>query len=198
MILIYMAHTEQIISGNLLLWTDCEFTGLPLLEGHKIIEIGTIVTDLALNEIDSYESFVKYDPVVVEGLMAKNPWWSEHSQDIPRMLAGITTAKLPDEVDKDLAYIVDSYFKDEKPALCGNSVHSDKTHIDVEFKDFASRLNYQIIDVSSLKLVLKKYLGIEYTDKKHLHYALSDIRESIDEMRFILGKLGIKNFDDVR
>lgn len=181
-------------SNELLLWADCEFTGLPIAEGHKILEIGVLVTDLSLREIDTYSSFIHYNQADVELLMSTNPWWDEHKQDKPRMLAGVAGGASPQEVDEALANLTDEYFTKEKPALCGNSIHSDKSHIDVELGSFAARLSYQIIDVSSLKLVAKKYLGVEYPHKSHLHFALDDIRESVDEMKFILNALGVKKF----
>ena len=183
---------------ELLLWVDCEFTGLSIPEGHKILEIGAIVTDLSLQEIVEYTSFIHYDAAVVEDLMCKNPWWDEHARDKPRMLAGVKAAPAPNVVDDELAGLVTNYFGDSKPALCGNSIHSDKSHIDAELGGLAALLSYQIIDVSTIKLVAKKYLGAEYTNKKHLHYAIDDIRESVDEMRFLLAKLGITRFSQIK
>lgn len=173
-----------------LLWVDCEFTGLSLSQGHKIIEIGAMVTDMALNELDTYQSFVKYDWEYVKGRMDVNPWWHRRVADQQRMKAGLGHAKPVHEVDAELAQLVDTYFT-EMPPICGNSVSNDKKHIDDQMPAFSSRLHYQIIDVSSIKLVAAKYRGIEYSQKIHKHYALDDIRESVDEFRFLLGSLGI-------
>lgn len=180
-----------------LLWVDCEFTGLEINDGHRIIEIGAIVTDLALAEIDSYESFVRYDMAEVEGLMARNPWWDAHAEDKPRMRAGIPNGKPVDEVDNDLANLVDEYFYGKRPPLGGNSVGNDKRHIEVQMPRFASRLDYRIIDVSSLKLIARDYCGVSYEGKLHQHHALADVRESIDEFRFLLNRLGIADLTSV-
>jgi oligoribonuclease len=176
---------------ELLLWVDCEFTGLDLAAGHKIIEIGALVTDQALTEIEPYQSFVKYDWSRVQDLMDLNPWWTGRDADQARMKHGLGTAKPVEQVDAELAALTTEYFGDTKPPLCGNTIGNDKHQINDQMQLFAGRLSYQVIDVSSLKLVAQKYLGAEYRAKLHKHYAIDDIRESIDEFRFLLTRLGI-------
>lgn len=178
-------------SSPFLLWADCEFTGLDIKQGHKIIEIGAVVTDLALREIDSYQSFVKYDWDDVNGLMDKNPWWHERFIDRDRMRKGIESGKPPEQIDVELAGMVAGSFGTHKPALCGNSIGNDKKHIDDQFPLLSTNLSYQVIDVSSLKLIAAKYNDLEYAGKVHKHHALDDIAESIDEFRYLITQLGI-------
>jgi len=180
-----------------LLWVDCEFTGLSLVDGHKIIEIGALVTDLTLRELDSYQSFLQYDWQYVKDRMDQNPWWEGRLDDQQRMKAGFKQAKPVDVVDADLTNLVESYFGSVKPPICGNSVSNDKKHIDDQLPSFASKLHYQIIDVSSFKLVAAKYQGIEYGAKVHNHYALDDIHESVDEFRFLLKSLNIADLTGI-
>lgn len=191
-----MSALRQLTTPDLLLWTDCEFTGLEVEKGHKVIEIGALVTTLALEEVDAYESFVQYDWDFVESMMQTNPWWDGRDDDITRMRAGVQTGKPPQAVDAELVDLTDAYFLSEKPSLCGNSVHSDKKHIDVEFPEFASRLDYRIIDVTSLKLLAFAYQGIRYGEKSYQHHATNDIRESVDELRFLLRELGISDLTE--
>ena len=89
------------------------------------------------------------------------------------------------------------YFSGQTPSLCGNSVHSDKKHIDVQFPEFASRLDYRIIDVTSLKLLASAYRNVRYEKKSYQHYALQDISESVDELRFLLRELGISHLTEM-
>lgn len=184
-------ESPTINTDDSLLWIDCEFTGLSLSQGHKIIEIGAVVTDMALVELDTYQSFVKYEWEYIKSRMDINPWWHRRVTDQQRIKAGLEVAKPVQEVDSDLAQLVDTYFKGSMPPICGNSVSNDKKHIDDQMPSFASRLHYQIIDVSSLKLIAAKYRSIEYTEKVHNHFALDDIRESVDEFRFLMNSLGI-------
>lgn len=174
-----------------LLWVDCEFTGLDPGMGHKIIEIGAVITDLALNQKETYQSFVYYDWDYIEQHMAKNPWWTNRHEDRARMSAANHSAKVPALVDTELSELTAEYFSQAKPALCGNSIGNDKRHIEIQLPQFASLLSYRVIDVSSLKLLARMYRGIEYGEKKHKHYALDDIQESIDEFRYLAAKLGI-------
>lgn len=182
---------DDINIPSFLLWADCEFTGLDLREGHKIIEIGALITDLALNEIDSYQRFIGYSWQTIEKLMNKNPWWDKRTADRRRMHEGLTDAPSVEEVDHSLASFIDEYFADSQPPLCGNTIGNDKKHIDDQLPETAGRLNYRVIDVSSFKIVAGWYRGIEYSGKTHQHYAMDDIRESIDEFRFLMTSLGI-------
>lgn len=176
---------------SLLLWADCEFTGLDLRQGHKIIEIGALVTDLALREIDSHQDFIKYEWSSIEELMSLNPWWTDRTDDKERMKEGNRFARPVEEVDTTLHNLVEEYFPTTQPALCGNSVWNDKKHIENQLPLLDSALSYQVIDVSSLKLIAIKYRNIEYRGKVHKHYSIDDIRESMDEFRYLMGHLGI-------
>lgn len=176
---------------GLLLWGDCEFTGLPLAEGHKIIEIGVLVTDLSLRELGAYQSFVQYEWDEVEGLMNTNPWWDERKDDKARMRAGIEQGRPVQVVDEHLTTLAEAFFGDKLGTFCGNSVRNDLAHIDAELPSFAKRLDYRVIDVTTIKLIARRFAGLEYAGKKHNHFALDDIRESVEELKFLLGKLGI-------
>lgn len=192
-----MSNIIQPAKPNLLLWVDCEFTGLEVNKGHRIIEIAALVTTLSLEEVDSYSNFVNYEWGYTERLINSNPWWNGRFNDIARIRAGMESGRTPEEVDADLAAMVDAHFADTRPPLCGNSVHSDKKHIDIELPEFASRLHYRLIDISSLKILANLYRGIAYEGKELRHHALSDIRESVDELRFLLDKLGIISISEL-
>jgi oligoribonuclease len=180
------------LESGRLFWADCEFTGLKPHEGDKILEIGVLVTDLALRELDAYDTFIHYDWHAVEKLMDRNPWWDERVEDRQRMQAGLAKAPTVNEVDEDVEALIDEYFPDEKPKVHGNSVHYDFHHIIAgQMPRTASRLHYRINDISGLKTDVLNYRGVEYPHKLHKHHALDDIRESVDEYRFLLKTIGL-------
>jgi oligoribonuclease len=179
------------------LWLDCEFTGLDPDNGHRILEIGVIVTDLALNELDSYQRFIHGDWDTLSGLMDSNPWWNGRTVDKERMRVGTAAGTPRNEVDADLAALVEAYFSPVKPPVSGNSLGKDRLHIERQLPHFDQRLHYRNADVSSLKEWAKQYFGIEYTAKAHRHYALEDVRESIDEFRFLMRRIAGLEFGDM-
>jgi oligoribonuclease (3'-5' exoribonuclease) len=174
-----------------MLWVDCEFTGLPLEDGHKIIEIGALVTNSALEEIDDYQDFVYYDWPFIKAQMSKNPWWNDRDADRQRMRDGNVRARPALEVDLSLAGLTCEYFGDDRPSLYGNSLRGDMNHIDAQFPNFASLLIYRVVDVNSVGILTARYRSVAYAKKQHKHYALDDIRESVDQLRFLLKQTGI-------
>lgn len=178
---------------QLLLWADCEFTGYFWEHpDHRILEIAALVTDLSLNEIDHYESFIQCDPDKTAQLIALNPVWARGpNPELPRLLAGSANAPPLETVDHALTELHDTYFRSSrKTPLAGNSVYFDNLNIQHHFAHFGSRLSHQVIDVSSFAIMAKKMHGIRYRGKTYAHEALSDIRESVDELRFLRAQIG--------
>ena len=69
--------------------------------------------------------------------------------------------------------------------LCGNSVHQDRAFIRRQMPRLDAWLHYRILDVSTVKELVKRwYPDLEPFAKQQRHRALDDIRESIDELRW--------------
>lgn len=69
--------------------------------------------------------------------------------------------------------------------LCGNSVHQDRAFIRRQMPRLDAWLHYRILDVSTVKELVKRwYPDLEPFAKQERHRALDDIRESIDELRW--------------
>jgi oligoribonuclease len=69
--------------------------------------------------------------------------------------------------------------------LCGNSVWQDKQFLGKYMPDLHGFMHYRIVDVSSIKLLVKHwYPNLEPPAKASTHRALVDIEESIDELRY--------------
>lgn len=69
--------------------------------------------------------------------------------------------------------------------LAGNSIHQDRRFLEVYFPVFSGLLNYRMVDVSTLKELVRRWLGPEGSFSKGAsqHTALSDARESVAELR---------------
>ena len=74
----------------------------------------------------------------------------------------------------------------DKGILCGNSIHIDRKYIHKEMPLLDDYLNYRMIDVSSIKEVIKRWYkpSKDEPKKKNTHLALDDIKESIEELKW--------------
>ena len=77
-----------------------------------------------------------------------------------------------------------------KSPICGNSIATDRKFIRREMPILDSYQHYRMIDVSTIKeLATRWYEKLDPPSKKSEHTALSDIRESIEELRWYREKV---------
>ena len=68
--------------------------------------------------------------------------------------------------------------------MCGNSIWQDRRFIRKYMPDLDSYLHYRMIDVSTIKELVKRWFGVEFEKTQHNHRALEDIIQSIEELKF--------------
>lgn len=165
-----------------LVWIDMEMSGLdPATCG--ILEIAVLVTDGDLNEIAEGPDLVIHQPD--ELLAAMDEWNTKHHGE-----SGLTERVRRSKVTlADAQQQVLDFLRPLAPArkspLCGNSVHQDRAFLARYMPDLEGYLHYRNIDVSTLKeLVRRWYPDVPIPAKREAHRALSDIRESITELRY--------------
>ena len=151
-----------------------------------IIEVAAQVSDYDFNIMDSYQARIKHDRKKLEKLFAANEFYSKnYTQNRDDFLETLPQALLPADVEADLTKLVKKYFGQERAVLAGNSIHFDRSFINVQMPELAKLLHYRMLDVSSWKLVMANKYGVTY-EKRELHQAFADIEESIDELKFYL------------
>jgi len=170
------------------LWLDCEFTGLSA-EDDLLLEVGAIVTEGLFDEVDSYEAVVAQNPLAVAVRMSQDKWWPSRPDHRDKMMSDIEqSTKSLETVDGELAGFAGQYVTNGiVPA--GNSPTTDRQFISRDLPQFNNLLHYRTIDVSSFKEVARR-LGIEEYQKTEQHRVLADARESIQELEYLLKKLG--------
>ncbi|MET8354419.1 MULTISPECIES: oligoribonuclease [unclassified Micromonospora] len=171
--------------ADLLVWIDCEMTGLDLGR-DKLIEVAALVTDPDLNVLgDGVDVVIHADeaaldamPEIVRTMHAK----SGLTEEVRR--SPVTLAEAEDRV---LEY-VSSFVKDPRTApLCGNSIATDRGFIARDMPRLDAHLHYRLIDVSSIKELCRRWYPRVYfgqPQKGLAHRALADIRESIRELEY--------------
>ncbi|WFE49987.1 MULTISPECIES: oligoribonuclease [unclassified Micromonospora] len=171
--------------AELLVWIDCEMTGLDLGR-DKLIEVAALVTDPELNVlgdgvdvvIHADEAALEAMPEIVQTMHAK----SGLTDEVRR--SAVTLAEAEDRV---MEYVT-SFVKDPRTApLCGNSIATDRGFIARDMPRLDAHLHYRMIDVSSIKELCRRWYPRVYfgqPQKGLAHRALADIRESIRELEY--------------
>jgi len=171
--------------ADLLVWIDCEMTGLDLGK-DALIEVAALVTDPNLQVLGDgvdlviHASDAQLDgmPEVVREMHAK----SGLTEEVRRSAVTIEEAE-----DQLLSYI-STYVKDPRTApLCGNSIATDRGFLARDMPRLDAHLHYRMIDVSSIKELCRRWYPRVYFGqpaKGLAHRALADIRESIRELEY--------------
>jgi len=164
-------------------WMDLEMTGLDP-DVNQILEIATIVTDKNLNELALGPVLVIHTPLSV--LSSMDAWnTSHHSASGLWQRALESNVSLSDAQAQTLAFIR-SWVPERKSPLCGNSIGQDRRFLVRGMPELEAYLHYRNVDVSTLKELAKRWapaIAAGYI-KRNEHLALSDVRESIEELRY--------------
>lgn len=172
----------QKIHRNNMVWIDMEMTGLDP-EKEKILEIATIITDGNLNVLAEGPDLVIHQPTsILKGMDEWNQAHHAKSGLIEAVKVSTMTVKKAEQLTLE---IIQEFCKPKKAPLCGNSVHHDRRFLLKFMPKIDGYLHYRHVDVSSLKaLIARWYPKDKEQTKGKSHRALSDIRESIAELKF--------------
>ena len=168
-------------SATNLIWIDLEMTGL-CTQNDSIIEIATIVTDKNLNELAEGPVLAIHQSI--ETMDGMDDWNTRQHGD-----SGLTARVLESEIDAREAEVATLEFLrkwvDEGASpMCGNSICQDRRFMAREMPELEAFFHYRNLDVSTLKILAQQWAPSVASgfvkDSKHL--ALSDIRDSIEEL----------------
>jgi oligoribonuclease len=175
-----MSNSAAKRSSNLV-WIDLEMTGLSP-ETDTIIEIATVVTDKNLNELA--EGPVLAIQQARKTMEAMDEWNTRHhggSGLTARVLASETSAR-----DAEAATIgfLRTWVDEGASPMCGNSICQDRRFLAREMPELERFFHYRNLDVSTLKILAQQWAPSVAKGfvKDSAHLALSDIRDSIEEL----------------
>jgi oligoribonuclease len=171
--------------ADLLVWIDCEMTGLDLGK-DALIEVAVLVTDPNLNVVgDGVDVVIHADeaaladmPEVVREMHAKSGLTDA---------ARASAISLLEAEDMVLEYVTRHVPDPRTAPLCGNSIATDRGFITRDMPRLDAHLHYRMIDVSSIKELCRRWYPRVYfgqPTKGLAHRALADIRESIRELEY--------------
>lgn len=166
-----------------LIWIDLEMTGLDPDRCH-IIEMASLVTNPDLEMIAEGPQVVIHRSE--EELETLSDWSREQftrSGLLDRVRASTVSGAEAEAMT--LAFLRETCTPHKSP-LCGNSVHTDRAFLWRGMRSLHDFMHYRNIDVSSLKEVLRRWYPTRFRPptKANSHEALTDIRESVAELRY--------------
>lgn len=171
------AHEDNLI------WIDLEMTGLDT-DADSILEIATVVTDKQLNILEEGPEFAIHHGLA--RLEAMDDWnRKQHSK------SGLWERVLDSTVDMAQAEASTMEFLNRwvpagKSPMCGNSICQDRRFLYRLMPRLERFFHYRNLDVSTVKELARRWapeIGKGFT-KESTHTALSDVRDSIAELRY--------------
>ena len=166
-----------------LIWLDLEMTGLNP-NSDSIIEIATLVTDSNLVEVAQGPVLaIRHERMVLEQMDEWNTQTHTDSGLVERVLRSEVSMAEAESATLDF---VSGHTEAGSSPMCGNSICQDRRFLARLMPELCAWFHYRNLDVSTLKeLCLRWSPGIAAGfAKENRHEALSDIRESIEELRY--------------
>ncbi|MEE8494993.1 MAG: oligoribonuclease [Xanthomonadales bacterium] len=166
-----------------LIWLDLEMTGLDTVT-DSIIEIATIITDSNLNELAEGPVFAIRHPVSV--LRTMDNWNTEHHQASGLWKRVIDSKDSIRAAEQGTLDFLAQWTEPGSSPLCGNSICQDRRFLHRLMPELERWFHYRNLDVSTLKELAARWSPgiLQGLFKQNRHEALSDIRESIEELRY--------------
>lgn len=168
------------------MWVDVETTGLdPTF--HQLLEIAVVVTNSSLRPLGSYSSVVH---------------WTELVSMVPKVREMHLLNGLLDEVymggktltmiNADILSMFTELGVNRDSPLAGSSVHFDRRWLVAFLPNVESWVHYRNMDVSTLKEMAMRWLpDHQEWQRSDAHRALSDIHNSINELRYYRSRMGM-------
>ena len=169
--------------GTNLIWIDLEMTGL-CTQNDTIIEIATVVTDRFLNELaEGPVLAIRQSQETMDGMDEWNTRQHGESGLIGRVLESEIDAR---EAEAATIAFLEKWVDAGVSPMCGNSICQDRRFLAREMPQLEAFFHYRNLDVSTLKILAQQWApGIaKGFVKESAHLALSDIRDSIEELEW--------------
>jgi len=167
------------IDKDRLVWLDMEMTGLDPSTCVPL-EVAVIITDSQCEELAAYESVVKASPEALEQMSDFVREMHTRNGLLEKVRAATSSLE---QVEDALLETVKGWCVENTAVLAGNSIWQDRRFLREYFPRFNEFLHYRMIDVSTIKELVKRWYGDKaVVHKDSAHTAMSDIRASMAEL----------------
>ena len=172
---------------DLLVWIDCEMTGLDL-DRDELVEVAVVITDYDLVPVDpGFEIVIRPSEAALTHMGDFVREMHASSGLLDDLDGGVTLAEAEDAV---LEYIARFVPTSASAPLAGNTIGTDRAFLGKYMPKVDAHLHYRSVDVSSIKELAKRWYPRVFFNaptKHGGHRALADIRESIRELDYYRG-----------
>ena len=160
-------------------------TGLDLGR-DALIEVAALVTDPELNVLgDGVDVVIHADEVLLGGMVEIVQEMHDKSGLTDAVRA--STVSVTEAEDMVMSYVTQFVKEPRTAPLCGNSIATDRWFIARDMPELDAYLHYRMVDVSSIKELVKRWypeITAKRPHKAGAHRALDDIRASLEELRY--------------
>jgi len=169
-----------------IVWSDTETNGL-YPKTNKLIQVACLVTDMDLNILDDvgYASEVYYSATEVEELKSVAVPYVVDMHNNTNLWDKLEYGKPLETVDTELHDYISQFVPKGEGYLGGNSITLDRNFMEAYLPITFDHLNYRSIDVSSIAILAEAWYKGMYFEKEYMHDAMSDIRESIAQLKWL-------------
>ena len=167
--------------GNLI-WIDLEMTGLDYTK-DSILEIATVITDSNLNILSKGPDLAIFQE---EEVIHNMNSWSEEQHELSGLTEKVRNSKVNEtQAEQQTLDFLQQYVKGFTSPMCGNSIHQDRMFLRRYMPRLEEFFHYRNLDVSSFKIAASAWNPaiVDNLTKKEAHTAMSDVLESIKEMK---------------
>ena len=169
--------------ANYLVWLDMEMTGLEP-ERDRIIELAMVVTNVNLETVAESPAWaVHQSDAVLDGMDD----WNKKTHGGSGLIARIRASTLDEAAVQAAALaFMQEYLPKGASPMCGNSIGQDRRFMARYMPELEAWFHYRNLDVSTLKELCRRWKPeiAKGFEKKGKHEALSDIHESIAELKY--------------
>lgn len=179
-------------NNSRLIWLDLEMTGLDP-ESDSILEIATLVTDSALEEVaEGPVLAIHHDRAILDAMDE----WNTETHTATGLVERVRDSRVSmAEAERQTLDFLAAHTEWNSSPMCGNSICQDRRFLARQMPALCGWFHYRNLDVSSLKELAQRWapeIAAGLT-KENRHEALADIRESIEELRYyrrFMGEFG--------
>ena len=169
--------------NNNLIWLDMEMSGL-LPDTDRIIELAAVVTDANLNVLgESPVLVVHQSDAVLDGMDA----WNKGTHGRSGLIDKVKESTLDEAAASQIMIdFLKPFVGAGKSPMCGNSICQDRRFMARYMPELEAYFHYRNLDVSVFKELARRWKPTVYSGfkKASKHEALTDIYESIDELKY--------------